>query len=170
MLDEKSEKKDLLEEVNKKYSNDNGFVLGFPNLEASNRLWENYFKFKRTLTSLQIGDKIDDILEKYEIYIENNDNEDENDKIYDEMDNITKEYDTIIDEADENAKYYDGIIMVLYWDYKLNYWRSGIGHLIDKITTGIISLLNKNYIDYEKRIVVILDKIKNLSLKFINSN
>lgn len=68
------------------------------------RLLDNYYIFQKNLSSLQISDSIDNLSDKWYLYFNNNNNEDENDKIYDELNNITKEYATIVYEADENAK------------------------------------------------------------------
>jgi len=168
MFDENNEGKVLLGKDNKKYREHTGFVNGFPDFSGSKRLWDNYYTFSRTLSTLGISNKIENLYDKYDIYIENN--EDENDNILDELNNLTKEYDKITKEALDNAKFYYRVLMSLYWDYRLNFWKSGVGNIYDETTTGIINLLNKNYIEYENKLVIILDRIKDLNLKLINTN
>ena len=71
-------------------------------------------------------------------------------------------------EAEDNYKFYEKLIMVLYWDYHQNYWKNGVGKIFDKITTGILSMLNKNYIYYESKIVDICCKLNELNLTLTN--
>ena len=114
--------------------------------------------------------KIEDIIQRYNAYYENDDDEEDNDNIHDDIEDIIKEYNRISDEAYDNAKYYYNVIIILYWDYRENYWKSGIGRIYDKTTKAIIILLNKNYIYYENKFNVFIDKLKDLNLKLINKN
>ena len=105
-------------------------------------------------------EKINDILKKYN---------DENGGIYEEIDNMKKEYKKIMKEAEENVDFYYRVILILYWDYQLNYWKSGVGNIFNKTTTEILSLLNKNYINYENKLIDICNKLKEINLELNNT-
>ena len=165
MNNKEEEAKELLQHIKhidiKKYSNDNDYFPGFPTLASARTIYSNYFIFKRTAESFKIYEKINDILKKYN---------DENGGINEEIDNIKKEYKKIMKEAEENADFYYRVILILYWDYQLNYWKSGVGKVFDKTTTGILSLLNKNYINYENKLINICNNLKEINLELTNSN
>ena len=161
------ESKELLKQINaKKYSNDNGYFPGFPTLQPTTTLFDNYFEFLKASKSFQIYIKINKILKKIK---KNRNNDDEIVLINKEIDNIEKGYKKIMKEAKNNYRFYKRVIMNLYWDYQSNYWKNGIGKIFDKTTTGILSLLNENYIDYEKKLEDFSCKLKELNLKLTNN-
>ena len=80
-------------------------------------------------------------------------------KIFKELKNLFKEYALITRTAFRDLYYYYRVIENLYKGYKKNYCKNGIGKLYDKTTTEIISILNKNFLVYEKKIINIVDKI-----------
>lgn len=80
-------------------------------------------------------------------------------KIFKELKNLFKEYALITRSAFRDFYYYYRVIENLYKDYKKNYCKNGIGKLYDKTTTEIISILNKNFLVYEKKLINIVDKI-----------
>lgn len=89
----------------------------------------------------------------------------EDKRIFEDLKNMFKEYILIIRKAYEDFSYYYRMIKNLNEDYKKNYWKKGSGKLYDKITSGIISIVIKNYLDYEKTLINIINKIND-----INSN
>ncbi len=155
------EDKELLQQTNTiKYSNDNGYFPGFPTLQPSNTLFDNYYIFLKTSKSFQIYKKINELLKKIKI---NRNDDDEKALIDKEIDNIKKEYEEIMKEAEDNYMFYKQAIMSLYRKYELNYWKSGVGKIFDKTTTEILSLLNKNYIYYESKLENISCKLNELN-------
>ena len=83
----------------------------------------------------------------------------EDKKIFKELKNLFKEYALITRTAFRDLYYYYRVIENLYKGYKKNYCKNGIGKLYDKTTTEIISILNKNFLVYEKKLINIVDKI-----------
>ena len=167
MNKKKDEAKELLNYINtKKYSNNNGYFPGFPTLQPTTTLFDNYFVFLQTSKSFQIYTKINEILEKID---KNKNKDDEIVLINEKIDNIKKGYKKIMKEAKDNYRFYKRIIMNLYWDYQSNYWKNGVGKIFDKTTTGILSLLNKNYIDYENKLEDFSCQLKELNLKLANN-
>ena len=83
----------------------------------------------------------------------------EDKKIFKELKNLFKEYALITRSAFRDFYYYYRVIENLYKGYKKNYCKNGIGKLYDKTTTEIISILNKNFLVYEKKLINIVDKI-----------
>ncbi len=166
MNKKEDEAKELLQHFDiKKYSIDNGYFPGFPTLESTNTLFDNYYIFLQTAKSYQIYKKINDLLKKYKNY---RNDKDKIVRVDEETENIKKVYEEIMKEAEDNYKFYEKLIMVLYWDYHQNYWKNGVGKIFDKITTGILSMLNKNYIYYESKIVDICCKLNELNLTLTN--
>ena len=83
----------------------------------------------------------------------------EDKKIFKVLKNLFKEYALITRSAFRDFYYYYRVIENLYKGYKKNYCKNGIGKLYDKTTTEIISILNKNFLVYEKKLINIVDKI-----------
>ncbi len=159
-----NEDNDLLENISKKYCNDNGFTPGiFGEDKATDNLIINYYKFTDTVNALNIVDKIDELKKKYEEITESDSNDD--DKILEEIFDLADEYNEIAKESKENYYYYYEVILNLKGNYKYNYYENDCERYYGKLTAGIISLLNNNYINYEKRLINILDKIKDLNLR-----
>ena len=129
-------------------------------MQPSTTLLNNYYIFLKTSKSFQIYKKINELLKK----IKNNRNDDDEKVLIDkEIDNLEKEYEEIMKEAEDNYMFYKRAIMSLYSKYQMNYWKSGIGKIFDKTTTGILSLLNKNYIYYESKLEDISCKLNELN-------
>ena len=138
--------KNLLESINKRYCNDNGFVPGiFGKDESTYRLINNYSIFKETLSAFNINEKFDEIQKKYQELTEKDSNYNDNDKILEEIDNLIDEYNEIIDESKDNFDYYYKVIFNLRCDYIYNYSGSESERIYDKNLSEINSLLNKNY-------------------------
>ena len=156
----------FFEQDNKKYRNDNGLARG--DKKPSKILKENYVKFEKILSSFSIYDKLEDITKKFDIFAENNDDEDKKNKIDLEIDDIIEKYNGIVKEAEENKLYYGKVIKCLLTEYEFHYWAKDSKKILDKTTNEIIQLLNKNYIQYEKNLINILEKLKNLNLKLTN--
>lgn len=149
---------------NHKYRTDNGFALW---TKPKDVLCENYWKFKETISSFSIKKKLKDINEKFAIFTENNDDEDENDKINLEIEDIKNEYNKILNESKENTFYYDFVIIDLlsqYDDHKTKESK----RILDKTTTEIICLVNNQYYNYEQKLINIVNKLNNLNLKLNN--
>ena len=139
-----NEDNELLENINKKYCNDNGFTPGiFGEDRVTYKLLSNYSIFTKTLSSFNIYEKFNEIEKKYQKLTETDSNED--DKILEEFNDLVHEYNKIIKESKENFDYYYKVIFNLGCDYNSNYSESGCGRIYDKIATEIISLLNTNY-------------------------
>ena len=156
-----NEKKNILEEINKKYSNDNRFTPGiFGEDHSTTQVYHNYSIFKDALSSFNAKEKFNEIEKK--LTKKNN-----NDKyiIIEELKDLANEYNDIVKESKENFDFYFKAIFNLYSDYKYNISEIGAEIVYDKTTTGIITLLNKNYINYEKKLINIDDKLKVLNLK-----
>ena len=157
-----NEKKNILEEINKKYSNDNRFTPGiFGEDHSTTQVYHNYSIFKDALSSFNAKEKFNEIEKK--LTKKNN-----NDKyiIIEELKDLANEYNDIVKESKENFDFYFKAIFNLYSDYKYNISEIGAEIVYDKTTTGIITLLNKNYINYEKKLINIDDRLKALNLKF----
>ena len=76
-----------------------------------------------------------------------------------------------MEQAKENIYFYFRYIMLLYLDYEWNYLKSGVGNIFNKITTGILLLLNDNYdnyVNYEKKLNDICFRLKELNLNITN--
>ena len=148
-----NEDNDLLENISKKYCNDNGFTPGiFGEDKATDNLIINYYKFTDTVNALNIVDKIDELKKKYEEITESDSNDD--DKILEEIFDLADEYNEIAKESKENYYYYYEVILNLKGNYKYNYYENDCERYYGKLTAGIISLLNNNYINYEKRLII----------------
>ena len=157
-----NEKKNILEEINKKYSNDNRFTPGiFGEDHSTTQVYHNYSIFKDALSSFNAKEKFNEIEKK--LTKKNN-----NDKyiIIEELKDLANEYNDIVKESKENFDFYFKAIFNLYSDYQYNISENGAEIVYDKTTTGIITLLNKNYINYEKKLINIDDRLKALNLKF----
>lgn len=157
-----NEKKNILEEINKKYSNDNRFTPGiFGEDHSTTQVYHNYSIFKDALSSFNAKEKFNEIEKKltkknnYDKYI-----------IIEELKDLANEYNDIVKESKENFDFYFKAIFNLYSDYQYNISENGAEIVYDKTTTGIITLLNKNYINYEKKLINIDDRLKALNLKF----
>ena len=156
-----NEKKNILEEINKKYSNDNRFTPGiFGEDHSTTQVYHNYSIFKDALSSFNAKEKFNEIEKK--LTKKNN-----NDKyiIIEELKDLANEYNDIVKESKENFDFYFKAIFNLYSDYQYNISENGAEIVYDKTTTGIITLLNKNYINYEKKLINIDDRLKALNLK-----
>ena len=156
-----NEKKNILEEINKKYSNDNRFTPGiFGEDHSTTQVYHNYSIFKDALSSFNAKEKFNEIEKKltkknnYDKYI-----------IIEELKDLANEYNDIVKESKENFDFYFKAIFNLYSDYQYNISENGAEIVYDKTTTGIITLLNKNYINYEKKLINIDDRLKALNLK-----
>ena len=159
-----NEKKNILEEINKKYSNDNRFTPGiFGEDHSTTQVYHNYSIFKDALSSFNAKEKFNEINKKIQ-ELRKNDNYDDY-KIIEEIKDLANEYNDIVKEYKENFDYYFKVIFNLYSDYKYNISENGAENIYDKLTTEIITLLNKNYINYEKKLINIDDKLKVLNLK-----
>ena len=167
MRKNENEVNDLLENINKKYCNDNGFTPGiFGEDRTTYRLISNYSIFIKTVSALNIYEKFDEIEKKYQKLTEKDSKDD--DKILEEINDLVHEYNKIADESKENFDYYYKVIFNLGCNYNSNYSEKGCGRIYDKIATEINSLLNNNYINYEKQLINIVDKIKDLNLRLKN--
>jgi hypothetical protein len=93
----------------------------------------------------------------------------EDKRIFEDLKNMFKEYVLIATKAFKDFSYYYRTIDNFYDDYKKYYWKKESGKLYDKITSDIISIVIKNYLDYEKTLINIIDKINeiNSNLKYI---
>ena len=156
-----NEKKNILEEINKKYSNDNRFTPGiFGEDHSTTQVYHNYSIFKDALSSFNAKEKFNEIEKKltkknnYDKYI-----------IIEELKDLANEYNDIVKESKENFDFYFKAIFNLYSDYQYNISENGAEIVYDKMTSGIITLLNKNYINYEKKLINIDDRLKALNLK-----
>ena len=163
-----NEDNELLENINKKYCYDNGFTPGiFGEDRATYILFNNLSIFNKTLSAFNIYKKFEEIEKKYQEFIEK-DNNDDDDKILEEINDLVRKYNEIIKESKENFDYYYEVIYNLGCNYSYNSSEIGCARIYDKLATEIISLLNNNYINYEKKLINIVDKIKDLNLRLKN--
>ena len=161
------EERTLLEQIDIKKYRTKGYFPGFRNLVAQDPIISNYYLFADTAESLKIIEKSDDIIEKLDTF-KNNVDENEMKLIKEEIKNIKKEYNAIMREAKENKYFYFKYVMDLYVDYDRYYWISGVGNIFNKVTTGILLLLNNNYVNYEKKLKDISFQLKELNLRLTN--
>lgn len=82
---------------------------------------------------------------------------------------IINEYNSIHKESYNYFFYYGKVISEYYFCYKRFYWKSGIGKIYDRVTSEIITLLNKIYLNYEKILLNLIVKLKDLDLKIRNN-
>ncbi len=90
MRKNENEVNDLLENINKKYCNDNGFTPGiFGEDRTTYRLISNYSIFIKTVSALNIYEKFDEIEKKYQKLTEKDSKDD--DKILEEINDLAHE-------------------------------------------------------------------------------
>ena len=162
-----NESKLLIEQLGKKYRYDKDiklYFLGYYKFKMEYILTINYIEFKNVLSSFGINDKIKDLVKKYHIFEDNNDDEDEIKKIGLEIKNIKKEYKRIVKDSYENYLYYDSALKFIFYEYKKNYRKKGCEEIFDKISIEINSILNNLYIKYELKLINNKEKKKNLNL------
>ena len=161
------EAQNFLDNIKKKYSYENEvFSNYYANVEGLHKLDFFYCLFKTSLSSFKIIEKFDEIEKRYQKLTKND--KDEEDKILGEINNLIRAYNKIIDESKENYNYYHHVIYNACSHYRDNSWKSGFRKIYDDTSTEIISLLNNNYINYEKQLINIIDKLKVLNLRLNN--
>ena len=161
------EAQNFLDNIKKKYSYENEvFSNYYANVEGLHKLDFFYCLFKTSLSSFKIIEKFDEIEKRYQKLTKID--KDEEDKILGEINNLIRAYNKIIDESKENYKYYCDVIINACSHYRDNSWKNGFRRIYEVTSKEIISLLNNNYINYEKQLINIIDKLKDLNLRLNN--
>ena len=73
--------------------------------------------------------------------------------------------DIIAEEAYNNYFYYFRVVSELLVKYEEKYWFKGVGKIYNNTTKEIIALMNDKYIKYEKNLIDLIDRLKQINLK-----
>ena len=106
-------------------------------------------------------------MENYNFFVEKNEDEEENDKIGEELDVLSDNYNSITKELHNNLFYYANVLIILSIKYKNNCWNKEICKICYNSAAEINKLLFNKYINYENKLVLIVNKINILNFKLI---
>ena len=157
----------LLKQMENKYKYYNANSFGWHNFSLEESLFENYAIFRKTFDHLDVDGKLNDLMENYNFFVKKNKDEEENDKIYEEIEALSEKYNNITKELHNNLFYYAHLLDSLSIKYQKNCWNKEIGKICYSSAAEINKLLNNKYINYENKLVLIVDKINILNLKLI---
>ena len=86
-------------------------------------------------------------------------------RIFNELIKICDKVDIIAEEAYNNYFYYFRVVRKLLVKYEEKYWFKGVGKIYNNTTKEIIALMNDKYIKYEKNLIDLIDRLKQINLK-----
>ena len=173
------EKMEFLDKIKDVYHYDNRNISGFIDDGLEHCIVANYVIFEDRLEAYNLEDKIIKIIEN--ISINEEEKNDENittiemklrgrelikkkinikDKyVIKELKDIYEKYRKIRNKAEENFTFYFGVANRIRFSYDKNEWVKDIENIYNKTITEIIALLNKNYINYEKEMINLINLI-----------
>ena len=175
-----NEKMKFLNKIKDVYNYDNGFTSSLIGNGSGNSIVENYVTFERKLEAYHLEGKIIKIIENISINEEEKDDENittiemklrdrelikkkinVKDKcIIKELKDIYEKYLKIRNKAEENFLFYLEVAKKIGFTYYFNEWVKDIGNIYNKTTKEIIALLNKDYLNYEKEIINLINLIE----------
>ena len=175
-----NEKMKFLDKIKDVYYYDNRNIPGFTDNYSEHCIAANYVTFKHRLKAYNLEDKIVKIIENISINEEEKDDENiitiemklrdrerikkkinVKDKcIIKELKDIYEKYLKIRNKAEENFSFYFEVASSIRSSYDYNEWVKGIENIYNKTTTEIIALLNKNYLNYEKEMINLINLIE----------
>ena len=175
-----NEKMKFLNKIKDVYNYDNGYISGFIGNGSGNSIVENYVTFEHRLEAYNLEDKIIKIIENISINEEEKDDENittiemklrdrerikkkinvKDKYIIKELKDIYEKYLKIRNKAEENFSFYLEVAKKIGFTYYFNEWVKGIGNIYNKTTKEIIALLNKDYLNYEKEIINLINLIE----------
>ena len=173
-----NEKMKFLNKIKDVYNYDNESC--FIGNGSGNSLVENYVTFEQRLEAYHLEDKIIKIIENISIKEEEKDDENittiemklrdrerikkkinvKDKYIIKELKDIYEKYLKIRNKAEENFSFYFGVANKIRFSYDNNEWVKDIENIYNKTITEIIALLNKNYINYEKEMINLINLIE----------
>ena len=163
-----NEKMKFFNKIKDVYNYDNGYTSSLIGNGSGNSTVENCVTFEHRMEAYHLEDKIIKIIENI-ITIEMNLRNRElikkkinvKDKyIIKELKDIYKKYLKIRNKAEENFSFYLDVAKSIGFTYYYNEWVKGIGNIYIKTTNEIISLLIKDYLNYEKEIINLINLIE----------
>ena len=175
-----NEKMQFLNKIKDVYNYDNGYKSGLIGDEAEKPILHNYVTFENRLEAYKIEDKIIKIIENVSIIEEEKDDENittiemklrgrelikkkinvKDKYIIKELKDIYEKYLKIRNKAEENFSFYLEVAKKIGFTYYFNEWVKDIGNIYNKTTKEIIALLNKDYLNYEKEIINLINLIE----------
>ena len=174
-----NEKMQFLNKIKDVYNYDNGYKSGLIGDVSENSILHNYVTFENRLEAYKIEDKIIKIIENISIKEEEKDDENittiemklrgrelikkkiniKDKYVIKELKDIYEKYRKIRNKAEENFTFYFGVANRIRFSYDKNEWVKDIENIYNKTITEIIALLNKNYINYEKEMINLINLI-----------
>ena len=174
-----NEKMKFLDKIKDAYNYDNRDISGFIDNGLEHCIVANYVTFEHRLEAYNLEDKIKNIIENISINEEEKDDENittiemklrdrerikkkiniKDKYIIKELKDIYEKYLKIRNKAEENFSFYFGVANKIRFSYDNNEWVKDIENIYNKTITEIIALLNKNYINYEKEMINLIDLI-----------
>ena len=175
-----NEKMKFFNKIKDVYNYDNGYIFGFIGNGSEECIVKNYVAFEQRLEAYNLEYKIIKIIEKISINEEEKDDENittiemklrdregikkkinvKDKYIIKELKDIYEKYLKIRNKAEENYSFYFGVASRIRFSYNYNEWVKGIGNIYNKTTTEIIAFLNKNYLNYEKEMINLINLIE----------
>ena len=175
-----NEKMKFLNKIKDVYNYDNGYTSSLIGNGSGNSIVENCVTFEHRMEAYHLEDKIIKIIENISIKEEEKDDENiitiemnlrnrelikkkinvKDKYIIKELKDIYKKYLKIRNKAEENFSFYLDVAKSIGFTYYYNEWVKGIGNIYIKTTNEIISLLIKDYLNYEKEIINLINLIE----------
>ena len=175
-----NEKMKFFNKIKDVYNYDNGYTSSLIGNGSGNSIVENCVTFEHRMEAYHLEDKIIKIIENISINEEEKDDENittiemklrdrelikkkinvKDKYIIKELKDIYEKYLKIRNKAEENFSFYLEVAKKIGFTYYFNEWVKDIGNIYNKTTKEIIALLNKDYLNYEKEIINLINLIE----------